>query len=72
VKLTTEKKMKFTTMKRIDQADVKNAVVAVVVGLLLLAAAALIVGCGTGTVITFGKDGIEIQPPAGPIVLPMK
>ncbi len=26
--------------------------------------------CGTGTTVTFGKNGIEITPPPGQIVIP--
>jgi hypothetical protein len=39
---------------------------------LLLPLAALVTGCGTGTTIIFGPDGIEIVPPAAPIVIPTK
>jgi hypothetical protein len=42
---------------------------------LLVTLAVLLVflpSCGTGTVVTFGPDGIEIQPPSGPIVIPTK
>ena len=28
--------------------------------------------CGTGTILKFGKSGIEIIPPATPIVIPVK
>jgi hypothetical protein len=59
-------------MKRVDQSNAKDIAIGVAVGIIILAIAFLVVGCGTGTVVTFGKDGIEIQPPAGPIIIPTK
>jgi hypothetical protein len=39
---------------------------------LLFVLAAMLVGCGTGTVVTFGPDGIEVMPPTTPILIPTK
>lgn len=36
----------------------------------LLIIAFALCSCGTGTVITFGKDGITVTPPVEPIVIP--
>lgn len=38
--------------------------------LALLAIIVTATSCGTGTVVTFGKDGITVTPPPEPIVIP--
>lgn len=41
-------------------------------------AAAVVAGClgacacGTGTTLTFAREGIVVTPPAGPVVIPVK
>jgi hypothetical protein len=40
--------------------------------ILAIVLCAFVVSCGTGTVISFGKDGITIIPPAEPIIFPTK
>ncbi len=40
--------------------------------LISLASSIALCSCGTGTVVTFGPDGIAITPPADPIVIPTK
>jgi hypothetical protein len=59
-------------MKRVDQQNARDIAIGVAVGIIILAIAFLVVGCGTGTVVTFGPNGIEIQPPTAPIIIPTK
>lgn len=36
----------------------------------IIIAAACLSSCGTGTTLTFGKDGIVVTPPPGQIIIP--